>query len=75
MNFGVIKTTTTSPNIAWEILRKHQTYNPNTKKCSLCLNEKLKIVRYKGRNLLNKRSEIINKYRHRNKYALALYDC
>ena len=73
MNYGVLKTTTT-PNIVGEILRKHQTYNPNTNRCSLCLSEKLEIVRYKGHNLLNKRSEIINKCRHRNKFALAFYD-
>ena len=56
------------------MLRKHQTYNPNTKRCSLCLNEKLEIARCKEQNLRNKRSEIINKCRHRNKFALALYD-
>ena len=69
-----IKNNNYTPNIVWEILRKHQTYNPNTKRCSLCLNEKLEIARYKGHNLLNKRSEIINKCRHRNKFALALYN-
>ena len=69
-----IKNNNYTPNIVWEILRKHRTYNPNTKRCSLCLNEKLEIARYKGRNLLNKRSEIINKCRHRNKFALARYD-
>ena len=61
------------PNIVWEILRKHQTYNPNTERCSLCLNEKLEIARYKGSNLLNKPSQIINKCRPRNKFGLALY--
>ena len=61
-------------NIVSEILQKHQTYNSNTKRCSLCLNEKLEIARYKGRNFLNKRPEIINKCHHRNKFALALYD-
>ena len=69
-----IKNNNYTPNIVWEILRKHQTYNPNTKRCSLCLNEKPEIARYKEHNLLNRRSEIINKYRHRNKFALALYD-
>ena len=69
-----IKSNNYAPNIVWEILRKHQTYNPNTERCFLCLNEKLEIARYKRRNLLNKRSEIINKCRHRNKFALALYD-
>ena len=75
MNNGwSIKKKTYIPNIIWEILQKHQMYNPNTKRCSFCLNEKLEIARYKGHNLLNKRFEIINKCRHRNKFALALYD-
>ena len=57
------------------ILWKHQTYNPNTRRCSLCLNEQLEIARYKGRNLLKIFTpEIINKSCHRNKFALALYD-
>ena len=57
-------------NIVLEILQKHQTYNPNTKRCSLRLNGKLDIERYK---LRNKQSEIINKCLHRNKSALVLY--
>ena len=73
MNCGVLEITTV-PQIVWEILQKYQTYNPNTKRCSLCLNEKLEIASYKGHNLLHKRSEIINKCRHRNKFALAFYD-
>ena len=67
-----IKNSKCTPNIVWEIFQKHQ--NPNTKRCSLCLNEKLEIVRYKGYNLLNKRSKIINKCHHQNKFTLALYD-
>ena len=43
------------------------------KKCYLCFNEKLEITSYKGENLLNKRSEPINKCRHQNKLIL-LYD-
>ena len=69
-----IKNNNYTPNIVWEILRKHQAYSPNTKRCSLGLNEKLEIARYKGHNLLNKRSEIINKSHQRNQFALALYD-
>ena len=69
-----IKNNNCTTNIVWKILRKHQMYNPDTKRCSLCLNEKLEIARYKGRNLLNKRSEIINKCCQQNKFALALYD-
>ena len=40
-----IKNKNYTPYIAWEILQKHQAYNPNTKRCSLCLNEKLEIAR------------------------------
>ena len=32
------------------------------------------IALHKDGNMLNKRSEIISKYRHRNKYMLASYD-
>ena len=74
MNYGILKKNNYTPNIVWKILRKQKTYNPDTKRYSLCLNKKMEIARYKGHNLLNKRSEIINKYRHRNKFALALYD-
>ena len=42
-----IKDNNYAPNIVWEILQKHQTYNPNTKRSSLCLNKKLEIGRYK----------------------------
>ena len=68
-----IKSNNHTSNIVWEVLQKHQTYNPNTKRCSLCLNKKLKIERYKGHNFLNKQSKK-NKCHHRNKFALALYD-
>ena len=36
-------------------------YSPQTKRCLLCLNEKLEIAAYKEQNLLNKRNEIISK--------------
>ena len=37
----------------------------------LCLTDKYEIATYKGDNLLNKRTEIINTCRHRSKYKLA----
>ena len=40
----------------------------------MCLNEKLEIASYKDDNLLNKRSELINKCRHQNKFNLLLHD-
>ena len=34
-------------------------YNPETKRCLLCLKEKMEIAAYKEQNLLNKRNEIV----------------
>ena len=61
-------------DISWEILGIHQSYNASTKRCMLCLNEKLAIALHKEGNILNKRTEIISKCRHSIKYNLANYD-
>ena len=63
-----------SYQITWNIVRKCPGYNPETKRCILCLSEKLDIAQHEGSDLLNKRSEIISKCRHQNKYALAKLD-
>ena len=61
-------------NVSWEILGTHKSYNQSSKRCPQCLNEKLAIALHKDDNMLNKRSELINKCRHRNKYMLVSYD-
>ena len=71
--WNIISANKTS-NISWEILGTHKSYNQNSKRCLLCLNEKLAIALHKDDNMLNKRSEIISKCKHRNKYMLASYD-
>ena len=60
--------------VKWEIVKKCIPYNQQTKRCLLCLNEKLEIATYKEHNLLNKRNEIVSKCRHQLKYAPARYD-
>ena len=72
--FWRIKDNKHSANITWDILGRHQAYNTSSKRCSLCLNEKLKIVLHRDNNMLNRRTEILNKCRHKNKYALISYD-
>ena len=57
-------------SIKWEIIGQYHPYKPSTKKCQLCLNEKLHILEYSEQNLLNKRSEIISKCRHKDKFLL-----
>ena len=69
-----IKAAKEEPVLVWKMLGQYQPYNVNTKRCLLCLNEKVQIAIYRGNNMMNKRTEIISKCRHRNKYVLASYD-
>ena len=57
--------------VDWSILATAPTYHPSTKTCQLCNLEKTIIITSKNMNLLNKRSELLNKCRHRNKYLLS----
>ena len=59
-------------SIKWRIIKHHAAYNPVAKRCNLCLSEKLSILEYEGRNILNKRDELMSKCRHRNKYTLLI---
>ena len=69
-----IKNSGHHPKVKWEIVKKYFPYIPQTKRSSLCLNEKLEIAAYKEQNLLNKRNEIVLKCRHQLKNALARFD-
>ena len=43
------------------IVKKCIPYNPQTKRCLLCLNEKLEIAAYKEQILLTKRNKTVSK--------------
>ena len=59
-------------SIKWRIIRKTSGFNQLTKLCNLCTSEKVEICKFKNKNLLlNKRTELISKCRHENKYILA----
>ena len=72
--FWNIKEANGQPKVTWKIMRKCKSYNPNSKKCNLCSSEKFEIATFMGTNILNKRSEVISKCRHQNKYSLATHD-
>ena len=61
----------------WNVSRSLDTklfpYRCGTRKCDLCLTEKLVILRnaHEKKNTLNTRSEIMNKCRHTLKFKLA----
>ena len=57
--------------ITWSINRRAQAYSNTTKRCDLCLTEKLSIINADKTTTLNKRSELVSKCRHKNKYYLA----
>jgi hypothetical protein len=56
--------------ISWRIINKVYC-NANQKMCNLCLSEKLLIIEsLNDQEMLNKRTEFINKCRHINKFML-----
>ena len=57
--------------IKWSIIRRGRTYVNGQKHCDLCTSEKLEILlRSKNPHLLNSRSEILAKCRHKRKFGL-----
>ena len=56
--------------ISWKILSKRKSYNPATKKCTLCLREKYLIIFNPEGASLNSRSELYSTCRHRKKLLL-----
>ena len=60
-----------TPEVTWRILQRSKAYTPQSRRCALCLTEKLAIAEHEGRDILNKRSEIVAKCRHQFKYQLS----
>ena len=58
------------PTIDWSIMSLAPTYKTETGRCQLCLLEKTLIINSKTRPILNKRSEVMNKCRHKPKLLL-----
>ena len=65
-----LKKTCRNYEIKWSILKRVPAHKEGTKRCILCLEEKLKILKASKAKLLNKRSEIIPKCRHVNTHYL-----
>ena len=57
-------------SIKWKIESKCHPYRNGSRRCNLCLTEKLIIARSKHPRMINKRSELMSKCRHRNKFLL-----
>ena len=64
-----------TPEISWKIVKSAPAYTNTPKRCVLCLEEKMAIITYPDQEkLLNKRSDLISKCCHENKFLLRYYD-
>ena len=69
------KTKRETPTLVWEIIKTTALYTNTTKRCSLCLHEKLAILMYPSQSeLLNKRSKLVSKYWHETKFLLQTFN-
>ena len=59
-----------SYDVKWEILKKSCSYRPGNKICRLCLNECYFILYKRQHAYINKRRELFNICRHRDKFKL-----
>ena len=57
-------------DIRWSIITRASPYNSSSKRCDLCLTEKLDIIKASKSMILNKGSELISKCRHENKFYI-----
>ena len=62
-----LKDNDTTYDIKWRIIKKANAYKGNSSRCNLCLSKKLCILTARD-TILNKRSELLAKCRHENKF-------
>ena len=59
--------------IKWSVLKKSTAYQNGSRRCNLCLTEKLCILEGDKEKMINKRDELMNSCPHRKKYFLKNY--
>ena len=67
-----LKKAGSTPALSWEIIDHAPAYRNGSKNCNLCLTEKYHIIT-SNLKLLNKRTELISKCRHSNKFYFNSY--
>ena len=65
-----LKDDNTQFDLNWSIAVRASPYICGSRRCDLCLCEKICIIKSESKELLNKRNELISKCRHRNKYII-----
>ena len=66
-----LKTAKKPFTIKWSLLKKVPVYKAGSRRCNLCLEEKLTIMKNKDNALLNKRTELFTKCRHVTRYLVS----
>ena len=69
-NIKTLKVNGTDCHLKWGIKSYASRYKCGTRRCDLCLTEKMIVALADQKVLLNKRAELISKYRHRSKFIL-----
>ena len=59
--------------VIWDVAATSRPWRSGAKYCSLCQSEKLAIIQSDPNTTLNKRSEIFNKCRHKNKFICFVF--
>ena len=67
--FWQLKEKGTIPKVKYSVLQKSAPYTNGSKRCALCLAEKYHVI-FQPFKKLNRRSELVSKCRHENKYYL-----
>ena len=65
-----LKENNTDFTIKWSIIKNPISYTGGSKRCNLCLEEKLSILKEKSKYLFNKRSEIVSACHHKNRFQV-----
>ena len=68
-----LRDTGKEPQVTWRVVEKSRAYSTTSKTCNLCTAEKYRIITSDQSKTLNKRSELVSKCRHRNKFLLSNY--
>ena len=68
INFWHLKENDTDYIIKWSRIKNSISYTGGSKRCHLCLEEKLSILKEKSKYFLNKRSEILSPCHQKNRF-------